>query len=571
MKARNWIAFVIGTLAALGVSYGAYELAGYSWNQVVDYRGPYAGVDLPATPAGEMPAVSRRVVYVMIDGLRDDVSRQLPTLEQLRGHGFSAVVRTGDPALSFPNWTTLFSGAPQRISGVTTNWFEGLVKVETIFDVAARDGVPSVVVGSKDFEVLYGVGRLGRVSLVDTSAKGYKTSRMVDEALRLTKEATAALIVVYSPDIDDAGHDFGGASKEYRDVAKKVDADLARLVDALDDGSTTFVVTSDHGHIATGGHGGFETEVVDVPVVLAGPDITLGSGRGTQDQLAPTVALLAGLAAPRDAIGAPLDVVKMRPADTARFDAQRLAALGAYTSTVAEGLPADARPKQPTTAKEAEAAFARVTEERLALERGARVPLALGVVLAAVAVLAVIGALSWRALVSAFGGAAAYYLVYNGLFFLVHGYRWSLSAFNSESLLQAFFNARMLEAAAAGIVAAFVAGEVYMVVRGKDLKRAKGEYLAGWLALGTATVVAIQATLALQVAWYLWRWGVPLTWVLPDFEWAFKYDLDLIQVTALAVAALIAPLATFIVGRFHPFPGDVKRPRSAAAGAPGDG
>jgi hypothetical protein len=261
----------------------------------------------------------------------------------------------------------------------------------------------------------------------------------------------------------------------------------------------------------------------------------------------------------------------MRPADTARFDAQRLAALGAYTSTVAEGLPADARPKQPTTAKEAEAAFARVTEERLALERGARVPLALGVVLAAVAVLAVIGALSWRALVSAFGGAAAYYLVYNGLFFLVHGYRWSLSAFNSESLLQAFFNARMLEAAAAGIVAAFVAGEVYMVVRGKDLKRAKGEYLAGWLALGTATVVAIQATLALQVAWYLWRWGVPLTWVLPDFEWAFKYDLDLIQVTALAVAALIAPLATFIVGRFHPFPGDVKRPRSAAAGAPGDG
>jgi hypothetical protein len=414
MKARNWIAFVLGTLAALGVSYGAYELAGYSWNQVVDYRGPYAGVDLPQTPPGESPPLSRRVVYVMVDGLRDDVSRKMPTLEQLRSHGFSSVVHTGDPALSFPNWTTLFSGAPQRISGVTTNWFEGRVPVETLFDVAARDGVPTVVVGSEDFETLYGVGRLGRVALVDTSAKGYKTSRMFDDALRLVKEATAAVIVVYSPDIDDAGHDFGGSSKEYLDVAARVDADIARLVDALDDGSTTFIVASDHGHIATGGHGGFEAEVTDVPVILAGPEIVLGTGTGTQDQVAPTVAMLAGLAAPRDAIGAPLDVVKMRPADAARFDAQRLAALQAYTATVAEGLPADTRPKAPVTVKDAEAAFAQVTEARLALERAARLPLALGVALAALAVIAVVGLLSWRALVAALGGARGYYLVYNG-------------------------------------------------------------------------------------------------------------------------------------------------------------
>jgi hypothetical protein len=568
MKARNWIAFMVGTLAALGVSYGAYELAGYSWNQVVVYRGTYAAAELPPTPRGELPAVSRRVVFVMVDGLREDVSRAMPALEQLRRHGFDAVVRSADPALSFPNWTAIFSGAPQRISGVTTNWFEGRVPVETLFDVAARDGVPSVVVGSKDFEALYGVGRLGRVSLVDTSAKGYKTSRMVDDALRLSREATAALIVVYSPDIDDAGHDFGGTSPRYLEVAKKVDADLARLVDALDDGRTTFVIVSDHGHIATGGHGGFETEVVDVPAVFAGPDIILGSGRGTLDQMAPTVAMLAGLAAPRNATGAPLDVVKMRPTDAARFDAQRAAAFGAYTANVSAGLP-PAGAAASGTAKDAEAAFTRATDDRLALERGQRLPLALGVALAAVAALVVIGVLSWRALVAALGGALAYYLVYNAIFFLAHGYRWSLSAFNSESLLKAFFNARMLEAAAAGMVAAFVAGDLYLATR-KDLERPKGEYLPGWLALGTATVVAIQATLAFQVAWYLWRWGVPLTWVLPDFEWAFKYDLDLIQMTALAVAALVAPVLTYLVGRFHPFPGERRRARGGAAGSAGE-
>ena len=33
------------------------------------------------------------------------------------------------PSLSFPDWTTLLSGAPPYISGVTTNWFEGMSKL----------------------------------------------------------------------------------------------------------------------------------------------------------------------------------------------------------------------------------------------------------------------------------------------------------------------------------------------------------------------------------------------------------------------------------------------------------
>jgi hypothetical protein len=570
MKARNWIALVLGTVVAVVVSYGAYELAGYSWNQVVDYRGPYAAVKLDPTPPGDRPTASRRVVFVIVDGLRDDASRRMPTLEQLRRHGYDAELVTGDPALSFPNWTTLVSGASQRISGVTTNWFEGRVPVETLFDVAARDRVPTVVVASKDFEPLYAVERFGRTYLVDTGEKGYKTARIVDEALRLVAEASATLVVVYSPDIDDAGHDFGGASPRYAEVAARVDSDLARLVDGLDDGETTFVVASDHGHIDTGGHGGFETEVTHVPTVLAGPDIALGSGAGTQEQVAPTVAALVGLSAPRNATAAPLIAVDAA-IDLARFETERKAALAAYTAVVAEGLPRAERPGAPASAGAAAAGFSAATEARLAGERAARLPLGLAVAAVALAVIAAVGLLSWRALVSAFAGAVGYYLLYHGLFLVLHGYQWSLSAFNSESMLSAFFNARMLEAAASGLFAAFVAAEVYMALRGKDLVRPKGEYLPGWLALGTATVLTIQATIALQVAWYLWRWGVPLTWVLPDFEWAFKYDLDLIQVTALAVAALIAPLATFIVGRFHPFSGDVKRPRAAAAGAPEDG
>ena len=34
--------------------------------------------------------------------------------------------------------------------------------------------------------------------------------------------------------------------------------------------------------------------------------------------------------------------------------------------------------------------------------------------------------------------------------------------------------------------------------------------------------------------------------------WAFKADLDMVQATALGAAALLAPLVTYLVGRYHP-------------------
>ncbi|MFU8891913.1 MAG: hypothetical protein ACNA76_09775, partial [Anaerosomatales bacterium] len=77
-------------------------------------------------------------------------------------------------------------------------------------------------------------------------------------------------------------------------------------------------------------------------------------------------------------------------------------------------------------------------------------------------------------------------------------------------------------------------------------------HLAGWLALGPATVLAVMATLALQVAWFLWAYGAEVVWRLPDLKWGFKYDLDLIQATAVGATALLAPLVTYLIGRYHP-------------------
>jgi hypothetical protein len=563
VRFRGWAALVASVGTCLAVACGAYVLANYSWNQVVDYRGPYARQALPAGVdplGGASQGAGRgrmaRTVYVIIDGLREDVSRTMPNLQNLRAHGYDAVVRTSQPSLSFPNWTTLLSDAPQRISGVTTNWFAERVPVETLFDVALAAGRTVAVSGPTSFETLYGVRRTGQVFLRDWEKGAYLAGTLVDHAIGLAEETSASLIVVHVPDVDEAGHAYGGASKRYLETALKVDADIGRLIAALQGPDTAFVVTSDHGHTDSGGHGGPETVVTDVPAVFAGKGVRPGKGTGTQDQVAPTVALLADLPAPRNATGMPLDLV-VAPRTEDRFATQQVAAYGAYAVAIAG--PPSAPGTAPPTPEGARVGFDAATASRLASERASRLPLSLGVALACVLAIVAVGALSWRALLSALAGTVGYYVVYDGLYFVVHGYSWSLSSLNAEEFLKPFLNGRMTDAIIAGLVAAVVAAEVYLATRTTP-RRPKGEYLAGWLSLGAATVLVAQATIDLQVAWFLWYWGASVTWYLPDLVLGFKYDLDLVQLTGLGVVALLAPVVTYLVGRYHP----IRRPTGPA-------
>jgi hypothetical protein len=113
-------------------------------------------------------------------------------------------------------------------------------------------------------------------------------------------------------------------------------------------------------------------------------------------------------------------------------------------------------------------------------------------------------------------------------------------------------NGRMIEALVSAIVAAKVAALVYPLLRREPKGARVRGYAGGWLALGPATVLAIQATLGLQIAWFLWAYGAAVTWALPNLKWGFKYDLDLVQATALGAAIVLSPLVTYLVGRYHP-------------------
>ncbi|HET6350767.1 MAG TPA: alkaline phosphatase family protein [Coriobacteriia bacterium] len=544
-RLTRWGTLVAVLAVCVCAALGAKSLAGVAWNSVVDYKSQYTALGVPAAAHGS--AEASRTVLVIIDGLRVDASRKMGTLNSLRSYGSDLVLKTPQPSLSYPNWTTLLSGAPPAVSGVVTNWHEGKAGAETIFDTAKEAGVQSVFVGPEDFEALYGIKAKTSNSFMRKWDEAYLTETYVDEAIKRAA-LQPTLLVIHLPDVDEAGHAFGGASKQYADTVARVDTDLNRLVHELSDGHTVFVITADHGHIDTGGHGGWEPVVTSVPCVVSGPGVMIGKGTANQVDVASSVAMLAGIGAPRMTTGTPLEAVitsgsaeALRDAQSAR-DEFDLAAAQKIAAAIGQPVSATAGPGERRSA---------ALDTMLAFERSARLPFAvLGAMFCVVAVLA-IGFASWRALAAAAAGGAAYYAVFLGLYLGVHGYKFSLSAFNSEDKISAWMNGRLVEAAIATVVAVLVASIVYPMLR-RSPKPARGDYLAGWLTLGPATALVILATLGLQVAWFWWGWGVQPVWDLPNLAWGFKFDIDLLQATAVGLVAVVTPLVSFVVGRYHP-------------------
>ena len=563
MRRLAWVAGGLLIIVSLVSAYAAYQLAGYSWDQVVSYETPYGDYDRPwaddlptiAKPSAE-DSMTPRLILVIVDGMRTDASRKMTGLGTLREYGADMVAVTPQPSLSYPTWTTILSGSPPDISGVTTNWFEDTVPTETLIDIALSEGRRVVAVGPEDFIELYEADRaMGSYFeewnyFEEWGEEAYVSLRLIDNAIELTELYEPELVVIHMPDADEVAHQFGPESDEYAEALSWIDRDIVRLVEATQDDRTTFVIAGDHGHVDGGGHGGWEYEASHPPAIFVGQGVSLVSGEIDQVDIAPTTASLLGMRIPRLSVGRVLEEILTDGSEAAAakgaaqyrdFAEYYLEAISGSSITLGGASEYDS---VSLVIEEAQA-------ERLADERVTRLPTSLTLLAAALAAIALVGAFSWRALVSVSAGTLGYYAFYNGLYFIFHGHQWSLSAFNTEDYDEAFFNLRMLEAVIAGLVGVVITGLVYPLLRKKP-RGPRETYLGGWLALGPATIVVIQATLAMQISWFLWAWGADVVWVLPDLKWGFKYDLDLTQATALGAAVIISPLLTYLVGRYHP-------------------
>ena len=493
-----------------------------AWGSVTNYRTRHSfRAELPAGPP-----LTERVLLIVLDGIRADAAETMPFLQKLARRGSSGIVRTGAPSLSNPSRAVMVTGAWQEVHGVTNNSRFEPPPVDSLFSLAKKAGVSTAVAGSYFWGDAFGAHldpgrtRFQRKRL-HLGASPQELITWQTESCQGDRDFLAqfdeGLLVVGITAADSAGHDFGGRSEPYLQVAAAVDACVESLAATLDDGRTTLIVTSDHGHIdlrGHGGHGGLEDEVVNVPLVLTGKAIRSSQGwRAEQVDIAPTICMLLGLPLPATNQGSvlwqSLDVpAELEPALRDRQAQQR--ALAASRLPDPQQIRGEEKRGRSLRAL---AVFTSLWFAGSAIALGCRA--------------------SWRWLLAALG---VYYAVYYALFFAL-GMQYSLSAINRQEYLPWFFSKNL----AAAAVAFAVAGTFL-------LRRAEG---AGSRLLLDFALLA-GCSIAIQVAWVYFEYGLFMHAVMLDLRYAFKAYLDLLQLAALGAVAPALALLHAVASRRRP-------------------
>lgn len=262
----------------------------------------------PGEPLGE--PLTRRVVFVLIDGLREDTANDpkvMPMLNSLKDQGASATIHSRTPSFSTPSYGVLMTGAWQYLSDVPAMNLDYEVipamTQDNIFSAAARSGMKTAVSGYNWFEKL--------IPEADLDAGFFTPGE--DEAADLDVMAAALpwlddpayqLVLIHIDQVDHIQHVYGTLSPETTQAASNADEYLAQILTKLDLEQDTLLICSDHGHIDRGGHGGPEAIVLQQPLVLIGAGVNPGKYADiNQVDIAPTIAALLGTNLPASALG----------------------------------------------------------------------------------------------------------------------------------------------------------------------------------------------------------------------------------------------------------------------------
>ncbi len=518
---RDWGSVITCALLVLVSGWGARRLAASAWESVVRYRTPY---NLHAKLPGG-PRVVERVILVTMDGLRLDVSRRLPFLNELRTRGADGRLRAGAPSLSDPGRAAMVTGAWADVHGITSNFAVQRVDADSVFSLAHAAGLRNAVAGAPFWY-------RGFAPYVDDLLRGTEEPHFLPpdallrwqqdrcaESLEFAKQAKFDFLALDYTAGDEASHGYGPLSAGSERIFTAMDGCLRDLVATLDLHRTALLVTSDHGHIDSGGHGGSEPEVLDVPLVVTGAAVQVGAQfRARQVDIAPTICFLLGLPFPSTSEGTVLvDAFRLGP-DSRKVMLARLAQqqkeLGSHRSLVLLGT------------LEVAARRARQGRSHIA-ELG-------GVVLIALLLSIFVGILNnpaeWRgALVS----LPIFYLGYWSLLGLF-GMGYSLSTVNREEYLGSFFFNDMVAAGAALLPACFTMGL---------LTGSFGRFIQ--VRLGVTVTLLVSLSLGARVLWAHWSQGLWMMRWLPDLDVLFRAYLDLLGLYGIAFAIWLTPFAVW--------------------------
>ncbi|MGE8358817.1 alkaline phosphatase family protein [Pseudomonas sp.] len=254
-----------------------------------------------------------KVILVLLDGLSHSVARH--AMGHL--HAYCAAGRAALypldcelPSLSRPLYECILTGVPPIDSGIVHNDVVRLSHQRSVFHYARAAGLSTAAAAYHWMSELYNRAPFDAVRDRHTHAPDlpiqhghfyyadhYPDSHLFVDAESLRLRHSPDFLLVHPMNIDDAGHQHGLDSPQYRNSARRADILLADYLQRwLDDGYQV-LVTADHGMNTDRSHNGLLPEEREVPLFVLGDAFSLDpDARPRQTELCGTICTLLGAA-----------------------------------------------------------------------------------------------------------------------------------------------------------------------------------------------------------------------------------------------------------------------------------
>ena len=264
-----------------------------------------------------------RVTLVIIDGCRPDVLQevQTPNIDELIRLGASTLeAQTVSPSITLPVHFSIFTSLKPIDHGVLTNTGrpDRYSHPFNIFCLAKSQGWNTAFFTNWEFlRELTPPGFLNCSVHLDNSTDPQGDLEVAEAASGYLAKRPDGLAFVYLGCLDQAGHDFGFESDDYRRRLETADQAFGLVLETLRVHETVpnIILLSDHG-----GHGNHHSEArpenLTVPWIAAGAGVRRGwtlTSRVSVLDTAPTLAEFMGLPVHPLWLGRPVEEIWAEP------------------------------------------------------------------------------------------------------------------------------------------------------------------------------------------------------------------------------------------------------------------
>jgi len=257
--------------------------------------------------------MNHNVILVVLDGLSYRVAQHaLGHLQAYCQAGRAALYKLDCelPALSRPLYEAILTGVAPIDSGIVHNDVVRLSTQRSLFHYARDAGLTTAAAAYHWISELYNRAPFQAARdrhTEDTAlpiqyghfyyADHYPDSHLLADADSLRQRYRPNLLLVHPMNIDDAGHQHGLDSPQYRNSARRVDLLLAEYLQSWLEAGYQILLTADHGMNNDRSHNGLLAEEREVPLFVLGSAFSLDpQAQPRQLELCGTVCQLLGVA-----------------------------------------------------------------------------------------------------------------------------------------------------------------------------------------------------------------------------------------------------------------------------------